>query len=192
MPPGIVGREAQLLEVERFLDASAAGFAVLALEGDAGDAFAALPDPQRDALEVALLRRRPAGKGPDSRAVAAAFLTLIRALAADGQVILAVDDWQWLDPPSRRVFEFAARRLEDEPVGLVCSVRSPSPGWPADDRVTPVAVGARPDRRGQRRQPVLRPRDRPAHGGAGAGASGGCAAPPGAGRPPQTYGGRTL
>ncbi|HEX5251225.1 MAG TPA: AAA family ATPase [Gaiellales bacterium] len=188
MPPGIVGREAQLLEVERFLDASAAGFAVLVLEGDAGigkttlwrearsragergalvlssrpsaaeaklsfaavadllarvegDAFAALPDPQRDALEVALLRRRPAGKGPDSRAVAAAFLTLIRRLAAEGHVILAVDDWQWLDPPSRRVFEFAARRLEDEPVGVVCSIRPPSPGWPADDRVMRVAVG---------------------------------------------------
>jgi DNA-binding CsgD family transcriptional regulator len=188
MASGIVGREAQLLEVERFLDASAAGFAVLVLKGDAGigkttlwreargraqergalvlsslpsaaeaklsfaavadllgrvegDAFAALPDPQRDALEVALLRRRPAGKGPDSRAVAAAFLTLIRGLAADRHVILAVDDWQWLDPPSRRVFEFAARRLEDEPVGLVCSIRPPSSAWPADDRVTHVAVG---------------------------------------------------
>ena len=188
MPPGIVGREAQLLEVERFLDASAAGFAVLVLEGDAGigkttlwrearsragergalvlscrpsaaeaklsfaavadllarvegDAFGALPDPQRDALEIALLRRRPAGKGPDSRAVAAGFLTLIRGLAAGGHVILAVDDWQWLDPPSRRVFEFAARRLEDERVGLVCSIRSPSSGWPADDRGTRVAVG---------------------------------------------------
>jgi len=152
MPPGVVGREAQLLEVERFLDASAAGFAVLVLEGDAGigkttlwrearsragergalvlssrpsaaeaklsfaaladllarvdgDAFAALPGPQRDALEVALLRRRPVGKGPDSRAVAAAFLTPIRGLAVDGQVILAVDDWQWLDrraPGGRR------------------------------------------------------------------------------------------
>jgi len=188
MAPGIVGREAQLLEVERFLDASAAGFAVLVLEGDAGigkttlwreargragergalvlssrpsaaeaklsfaavadllarvdgDVFAALPDPQRDALEVALLRRRPVGRGPDSRAVAAAFLTLIRGLAAERHLILAVDDWQWLDPPSRRVFEFAARRLEDEPVGLVCSIRPPAPGWPADDRVTRVAVG---------------------------------------------------
>ena len=69
--------------------------------------FAALPEPQRDALEVALLRRRPEGKGPDSRAIAAAFLTLIRGLAAERPVILAIDDWQWLDPPSRRVFEFA-------------------------------------------------------------------------------------
>ena len=36
MPSGIVGREAQLLEVERFVDASTGGFAVLVLEGDAG------------------------------------------------------------------------------------------------------------------------------------------------------------
>ena len=191
MPSGIVGREAHLLEVERFLDASAAGFAVLVLEGEAGigkttlwrearrraqergamvlwcrpssaeaklsfaavadllarvddGAFAGLPDPQRDALEVALLRRRPRGKGPDSRAVAAAFLSLIRGLAAEGPLILAVDDWQWLDPPSRRVFEFACRRLEDEQVGVVCSIRPSStgaPAGPAEGRVTQVAVG---------------------------------------------------
>ena len=36
MAPGIVGREAALLEVESFLDAAGAGFAVLVLEGDAG------------------------------------------------------------------------------------------------------------------------------------------------------------
>lgn len=191
MTPGIVGREAQLLEVERFLDAASAGFAVLVFEGDAGigkttlwlearrraqergalvlacrpsaaeaklsfaavadmlgrvddDAFASLPDPQREALEVALLRRRPAGKGPDSRAVAAAFLTLIRGLPGDGLVILAIDDWQWLDPPSRRVLEFAARRLEDERIGLLCSTRPASPGWSAGaaaERMTRVAVG---------------------------------------------------
>src|SRR6185312_4544766 len=109
-----------------------------------GDVFAALPDPQRDALEVALLRRRPVDRGPDSRAVAAAFLTLIRGLAAERHLILAVDDWQWLDPPSRRVFEFAARRLEDEPVGIVCSIRpssAVSPAGAAEGRVTSVAVG---------------------------------------------------
>lgn len=36
MTSGIIGREAQLLEVERFLDAASAGFAVLVFEGDAG------------------------------------------------------------------------------------------------------------------------------------------------------------
>jgi DNA-binding CsgD family transcriptional regulator len=191
MTPGIVGREAPLLEVESFLDAASAGFAVLVLEGDAGIgkttlwrearrraqgrgalvlpcrpsaaeaklSFAAvadmlsplgdgaldrLPDPQREALEVALLRRRPTGKGPDSRAVAAAFLTLVRGLADERPVILAIDDWQWLDPPSRRVLDFAARRLEDERVGLLCSTRPSSAGGPAgaaDGRVARVELG---------------------------------------------------
>jgi DNA-binding CsgD family transcriptional regulator len=191
MSSGIVGREAPLLEVESFLGAASAGFAVLLLEGDAGIgkttlwrearrraqergalvlpcrpsaaeaklSFAAvadmlsplndaaldpLPEPQREALEVALLRRRPTGKGPDSRAVAAAFLTLIRALSGDRPVILAIDDWQWLDPPSRRVLDFSARRLEDEPVGLLCSTRTASAGGPvgaADGRVARVEVG---------------------------------------------------
>ncbi len=36
MTSGIVGREAQLLEVERFLDAAAVGFAALVLGGGAG------------------------------------------------------------------------------------------------------------------------------------------------------------
>jgi DNA-binding CsgD family transcriptional regulator len=189
--PGIVGREAQLAEVERFLEASAAGFAVLVLEGDPGigkttlwqearrrareqgarvlwcrpsaaeaklslaavadllarvdDAeFAALPGPQREALEVALMRRRPTAGRPDARAVAAGFLTMIRRLAADRRLILAVDDWQWLDRPSRRVLEFVVRRLEDEPVGVLCTTRPPFTGPPAgapEGRVTRIVLG---------------------------------------------------
>ena len=103
------------------------------------DAIASLPPPQRDALEVALLRSRPAagpgsaagraGAGqPAARPVAAGLLSLLRALAAERTVVLAVDDWQWLDAPSRRAIEFAVRRLEVERVGLLCSFRTPSPG----------------------------------------------------------------
>jgi DNA-binding CsgD family transcriptional regulator len=188
---GIVGREAQLVEVEGFLEASGRGFAVLVLEGTAGigkttlwrearrraqergalvlwcrpsaaeaklsfagvadllarvhgGAFAALPEPQREALEVALMRRTPTAKRPVARAIAVGFLSLIRGLAAERQVILAVDDWQWLDRPSRHVFEFAARRLEEEPVGLLCSLRTPGAGSPVDaaeERVTRVVLG---------------------------------------------------
>src|SRR5207253_7277839 len=101
-------------------------------------AFAALPDPQREALEVALLRRRAEGKGPDSRAVAAAFLTLIRGLAAERHLVLAIDDWQWLDPPSRRALGLAARRPEEEPIGLVCSARLSATGPLSGAAVDPV------------------------------------------------------
>lgn len=107
--------------------------------------LAALPDPQRDAIEVALLRRAPAAQGTNPRAVAAGLLSLIRALAADREVLLAVDDWQWLDLPSRRALEFAVRRLGQEPVGLLASSRSTVSGSlvgsVAEERVTGVVLG---------------------------------------------------
>lgn len=87
-----------------------------------------LPAPQRQALDVALLRapvRAEAGRVL-ARGVAAALLTLLRALAVDGPLLLAIDDWQWLDGPSRRAIQFAARRLDHEPIGLLCAQRLPS------------------------------------------------------------------
>jgi DNA-binding CsgD family transcriptional regulator len=87
------------------------------------DYFAALPEPQRRGIDAALLRRQ-ADRAPARRVVATAFLSLVRALAADGPVVLAVDDLQWLDPPSAGVLEFALRRLGDEPVCAVLSIRS--------------------------------------------------------------------
>jgi hypothetical protein len=47
-----------------------------------------------------------------SRAVAAGFLSVIRSLSARQTGAVAIDDWQWLDQPSRAVLEFMARRLE--------------------------------------------------------------------------------
>ncbi|MDP9343982.1 MAG: AAA family ATPase, partial [Actinomycetota bacterium] len=84
----------------------------------------ALPGPQARALDVALLRAEPEGAPPDSRAVSLAVLEVIRSLAATGPVVLAVDDVQWLDAPTARVLEFALRRLEAEPVGLLATQRT--------------------------------------------------------------------
>jgi DNA-binding CsgD family transcriptional regulator len=102
---------------------SFAGVADL-LEPVSEDAFAALPPPQREALEIALLRRAPRSGAPGARAVAAGLLTLLRRLAQDGPVVVAIDDIQWLDSPSRRAIAFAARRLESEHVCLLLSARS--------------------------------------------------------------------
>jgi len=82
-----------------------------------------LPEPQRNALEVALLRVAPGGPALDPRLVGTAVLSLVRMLSATGGVILAVDDAQWLDAPTSSVLAFAARRLDSEPVGVVCASR---------------------------------------------------------------------
>ena len=76
-----------------------------------------LPPPQQNALRVALLLEDPVGSPPEPRAVCAAFLGAIRSLAAQGPVIIAVDDLQWLDGPSAVTLDYALRRLTDEPVG---------------------------------------------------------------------------
>src|SRR5207248_5708676 len=75
-----------------------------------GDTFDDLPAPQRDALEIALLRRAVGEAAPDPRAMFTAFANVIRSLARDAPVVVAVDDLQWLDPPSARALEFFGRR----------------------------------------------------------------------------------
>jgi DNA-binding CsgD family transcriptional regulator len=87
------------------------------------ESLPSLPEPQREALEVALLRRRAARSGPDHRAVSLATLGVLRALSGSAQVLLAVDDAQWTDPPSARVFQFVIRRLKAERLAILLSVR---------------------------------------------------------------------
>lgn len=97
-----------------------------------GDLFASvmrgelpdLPGTQRRALEAALLLGETTGHRPDSRAVSLAVLALIRSLAADRPLTLAIDDLQWTDLPSARALTFAIRRLEDEPVSVVATLRT--------------------------------------------------------------------
>ena len=94
------------------------------LLGDSlGEATADLPEPQAHALAVALQRAEPGERPPDQLAIRSAFLGALRRLAADGPVLVAVDDLQWLDRPSELALEFAARRLRDEPVAFVVALR---------------------------------------------------------------------
>jgi DNA-binding CsgD family transcriptional regulator len=81
----------------------------------------ALPAPQEHALGVALLRMETSER-VDPRTTATALVGVLAALGADGQVLVAVDDVQWLDPASARVLEFAARRLP-QPVALLVTRR---------------------------------------------------------------------
>ncbi|MGH3134338.1 MAG: LuxR family transcriptional regulator, partial [Gaiellaceae bacterium] len=50
-------------------------------------------------------------------------VALLEILAADEQLVLAVDDVQWLDPSSASALGFALRRLRDEPVLLLFARR---------------------------------------------------------------------
>ena len=52
-----------------------------------------------------------------------AVLAVLRGLADGGPVILAIDDLQWLDNGSARALRFALRRLDEEPVGLLATMR---------------------------------------------------------------------
>ena len=72
--------------------------------------WADLPVPQRQGLEAALLRRHDDPEPADPRAVAAAFVAVLDRLAAQGPVVIAIDDVQWLDTSSANVVSFAAPR----------------------------------------------------------------------------------
>jgi DNA-binding CsgD family transcriptional regulator len=121
--------------------ARASSFVVLVarpVEAEAGLAFAGLSDlfeplgdvvlaglaePQRRALEVALLRADPGRERIDQRAVSAGTRAVLEQLAKVAPVVVAVDDLQWLDRASMRVLQFAIRRLAELPVGVVASQR---------------------------------------------------------------------
>jgi DNA-binding CsgD family transcriptional regulator len=93
------------------------------------EALDSLPVTLRRAVEVALLRA-PADAGPTEQlAVSNAFLRLLRHLAADGPLLLAIDDLQWVDGPSNRVLAFVLRRLEGGPLAVLATARVP---WPAN------------------------------------------------------------
>ena len=85
-----------------------------------------LPVPQRFALDIALMRTAPSGR-LDQRAVAAGTLSLLRAVAGEAPVAVAIDDVQWLDGPTAGVLEFAVRRLVHERFALIVALRT-APG----------------------------------------------------------------
>jgi len=107
---------------------------------------------QRRALETALLLRESDGTPPDARVLGLALLSIMRTLAEDRPLLVALDDVQWLDASSAEVLTFALRRVEAEPIAVLATVRERPVEVPlALDRtfsdfrrlpVEPLSVGA--------------------------------------------------
>jgi hypothetical protein len=85
--------------------------------------LAAVPPPQRRALDAALLRAEPALPAASATAVALGLLGVVRTLAARAAVIVAIDDLPWLDSPSADALAFLARRLDEAPVTFLLARR---------------------------------------------------------------------
>jgi DNA-binding CsgD family transcriptional regulator/tetratricopeptide (TPR) repeat protein len=86
------------------------------------DELVELPDPQRLALEAALLRRTRMGSPSDVHTVGAGTLTLLDHACTRRPVLLALDDIQWWDEPSLRALTFAVRRCR-VPYALIFTLR---------------------------------------------------------------------
>jgi DNA-binding CsgD family transcriptional regulator len=117
-------------------------------------ALAELPPPQRLAIDRVLLRTSVEGPSTNQRAVGAGFVALVQRLAEEAPVVIAIDDLQWIDPPSRTIISSATRRLTG-PIGVLATVRdapeyADAASWlelPRPDklrriRVRPLSLGA--------------------------------------------------
>src|SRR5438128_816469 len=106
-----------------------------------------LPAPQKVALETALLIDGGNDRAPDPHAVSMAALTALELLAKKRPVVVAVDDAQWLDSPSRMTLQFVARRLTAR-MALLMTERTEGHGEPTTqlegERLTlrPLSAGA--------------------------------------------------
>jgi DNA-binding CsgD family transcriptional regulator len=88
------------------------------------DRLDVLPQPQQDALNVAL--GIAAGDVPDRFVVGLAVLGLLSAAAEERPLLCLVEDAQWLDAASGQILGFVARRLLAESVAIVVTVREPN------------------------------------------------------------------
>src|SRR4029077_14940840 len=100
-----------------------------------------LPEPQREALEVALGLR--AGRAPNPFLVGLAVLNLLSDAAEEQPLLCVVDDAQWLDHASAGVLAFVARRLLAERIAIVFAAREPTAARAGSARLRVEPLGHR-------------------------------------------------
>ncbi|MFE5923680.1 AAA family ATPase [Streptomyces sp. NPDC056468] len=107
--------------------------------------FADLPPCQCRALEASLALADAAVE-PNPYAVCAGTLGVLSAVGEAEPLVLIVDDVQWVDPASRQVLQFVARRLATERVALVMAVRGDPHATQAWDGVPSTTLEPLPER----------------------------------------------
>ncbi len=153
-PPEVIGRERERDRLGAFIDAVPCGVHSLVVSGEAGIGKTVLWSDAilrcrragyrvlrargseedmsgvlvglRDLFEHTSVAASALTDGADPFERGAAVLATLRELAAAGPVILAIDDLQWLDAVSARSLRHALRRLVDEPVGVLATLRTES------------------------------------------------------------------
>ncbi len=105
------------------------------LEDLPADAMSELPEVQRRALSIALLHEDSSISSPGDRVVAVAVLGILRLLCRSAPLIVAIDDLQWLDGPSRSVLTFAFRRMINDPIRVLGTERLVSDSPEAQERL---------------------------------------------------------
>jgi DNA-binding CsgD family transcriptional regulator len=88
------------------------------------DQLGALPQPQQDALNVAL--GLAPGDVPDRFLVGLAMLGMLSAAAEERPLLCLVEDAHWLDAASGLILGFVARRVLAESIAIVVAVREPT------------------------------------------------------------------
>jgi hypothetical protein len=83
----------------------------------------ALPEPRARALRVALLLEAPRDEPPQPQAVGLALLDVLTALCESGDVVIALDDLQWLDSSTAAVLPLALRRVAGERLRVLATLR---------------------------------------------------------------------
>lgn len=137
--PGIGKSTVWAAAVERFRGARAAVLTARPAQAETRLAFAGLTDllgdtvnevaaelstPRAHALRVAMLQEDTDGP-VDRLAIGLAVLDTMRLLArANGRLLVAVDDAQWLDAETEAALAFALRRLTDGSVVVLLSRRN--------------------------------------------------------------------